>query len=194
MHKKKTIIFVLSGPSGSGKTTLAEAVLEDKSFFGILEKSISFTTRPRRRGEKDKKDYFFISEKDFLRAKKAQKIIEWTKYLGYYYGTDKEFVDSRLKKSQSLIFCLDLKGARRIRELYPKNSVTIFIMPPSLEELSQRIENRHRETSKEEISKRLRLAKREITCASEFDFCLKNDKFAAAVKALKSIIAREIKN
>lgn len=190
--QKKGIIFVFSGPSGSGKTTLAQAVLADKMFSGRLEKSISFTTRPRRRGEKSRKDYFFISEAEFLRWQKTQKILEWTRYLGYYYGTARDFVDSRLENFQSLILCLDLKGADRIKALYPENSVTIFIMPPSLEELARRIENRHRETNKLEISKRLRLAKQEMACAKEFDFCVINNNFAQAVRELKGIIARKI--
>jgi guanylate kinase len=190
--QKKGIIFVFSGPSGSGKTTLAQAVLADKKFSGRLEKSISFTTRPRRRGEKPRKDYFFISETEFRRGQKTQKILEWTRYLGYYYGTAREFVDSRLENCRSLILCLDLKGAARIKALYPKSSVTVFIMPPSLEELARRIENRHRETNKLEIAKRLRLAKQEMACAKEFDFCVINSDLAQAVKELKGIIAKKI--
>ncbi len=190
--QKKGIIFVFSGPSGSGKTTLAKAVLADKKFSGRLEKSISFTTRPRRRGEKSQKDYFFISEAEFRQGQKAQKILEWTRYLGYYYGTARDFVDSRLENFRSLILCLDLKGAARIKELYPKNSVTIFIMPPSLEELARRIENRHRETSRKEIARRLRLARQEMASAGPFDFCVVNGDLAQAVKELKGIINKKI--
>ncbi len=189
---KKGEIFVLSGPSGSGKTTLAQEVLANKKFSGRLEKSISFTTRPKRRGEKDQRDYFFISQREFLRELKAQKILEWTKYLGYYYGTGRDFVDSRLGAARNLILCLDLKGAGRIKKLYPKNSTTIFIMPPSLEELCIRLEKRHRETSKEEIKNRLRIAKREIANAGKFDFCVVNNDLAQAVKILNKIIAKKI--
>jgi guanylate kinase len=192
VRRKKGIVFVLSGPSGSGKTTLAQALLQDKKFSGKLEKSVSFTTRPRRRGEKDRRDYFFITEQDFRRGLKAQKILEWTRYLGYYYGTDRDFVDSRLENFRSLVLCLDLKGAARIKELYPKNSTTIFIMPPSLEELARRIENRHRETSREEIIKRLRLARKEMSRAGDFDFCVVNGNLAQAAKKLKGIISKKI--
>jgi guanylate kinase len=190
--KKKGIIFVLSGPSGSGKTTLAQAVLSEKKFSGKLEKSVSFTTRARRRGEIDKRDYFFISKEEFLKARKTEKILEWTRYLGYYYGTARDFVDSRLENFRSLILCLDLKGAARIKELYPENSVTIFIMPPSLEELARRIENRHRETSRKEIARRLRLARQEMASAGPFDFCVVNADLAQAVKELKGIINKKI--
>ncbi len=192
MRQKKGLLFVFSGPSGSGKTTLAQAVLADKKFSGKLEKSVSFTTRPRRQGEKERRDYFFISEKEFLQGRKRQKILEWTKYLGYYYGTGRDFVDSRLKERRSLILCLDLKGAARIKALYPDNSVAVFIMPPSLEELARRIENRHRETSRAEIAKRLRLAKNEIKSAPGFDFCVVNGNLAQAVRQLKGIIAKQI--
>jgi guanylate kinase len=192
VRKDKGIVFVLSGPSGSGKTTLAQRVLEDKKFSGTLGRSISFTTRPARRGEKDKRDYFFISEDDFRKGKRRQKILEWTKYLGYYYGTSRDFVEAQLRIPRSLILCLDLKGAARIKELYPENSVTIFIMPPSLEELGRRIENRHRETSGKEITQRLKLAKREIAWAKKFDFCVVNSDLACAVKALKRIIVGKI--
>ena len=190
--KKNGRIFVFSGPSGSGKTTLAQAVLSDKKFSGKLEKSVSFTTRPRRQGEKERRDYFFISEREFRRGLKAQKILEWTRYLGYYYGTARDFVDNQLGNSRSLILCLDLKGAARIKELYPKNSTTIFIMPPSLEELARRIENRHRETSREEIAKRLRLARKEMARAKDLDFCVVNADLAQAVKELKKIIVKKI--
>jgi guanylate kinase len=192
VRTKKGIVFVLSGPSGSGKTTLAQALLKDKKFYGILEKSVSFTTRPRRRGEKDGRDYFFINEPEFRLARKAQKVLEWTRYLGYYYGTARDFVDSRLENFRSLVLCLDLKGAARIKELYPKNSTTIFIMPPSLEELARRIENRHRETSRKEIAKRLRLAKKEMARVKDFDFCVVNADLAQAVKKLKKIIVKKI--
>ncbi len=192
MRKDKGIIFVLSGPSGSGKTTLAQMVLEDKKFSGKLGRSISFTTRPARRGEKDKRDYFFISEKEFQQDKRRQKILEWTKYLGYYYGTSRDFVEAELAIPRSLILCLDLKGAARIKELYPENSVTVFIMPPSLEELAQRIKNRHRETRREEIAQRLKLAKREIARAKGFDFCVVNKDLDCAVKGLKRIIFEKI--
>ncbi len=166
--------------------------MANKKFSGRLEKSISFTTRPKRRGEKDQRDYFFINQREFFRELRAQKILEWTKYLGYYYGTGRDFVDSRLGAARNLILCLDLKGAGRIKKLYPKNSTTIFIMPPSLEELYIRLEKRHRETSNEEIKNRLRIAKREIANAGKFDFCVVNNDLAQAVKRLNEIIAKKI--
>lgn len=126
-------LFVISGPSGSGKTTLTEEILKQKELKNRLKRSISFTTRPRRPGEEDKKDYFFISGEEFKRKLKAKKILEWTRYLGYYYGTHKELVDSALAQEKHILLCVDLKGAASLKQLYPGNAVTIFVMPPSIQ-------------------------------------------------------------
>jgi len=95
--KKQSFLFIVSGPSGSGKTTLASSVLKSPELKNRLIKSISLTTRPRRPGEKDKKDYFFVPEERFKKLLKAKKILEWTRYLGYYYATPKDFVESQLE-------------------------------------------------------------------------------------------------
>lgn len=184
-------IFVLSGPSGSGKTTLARAVLADTSLHKRLARSISFTTRPRRRGEREGRDYFFLTSDEFRRNLRGQKILEWTRYLGYYYGTARDFVDRTLERSRSLILCLDLKGAQRIKTLYPKDSVTIFIMPPSLEELYRRIRGRRRETSAE-MRKRLAKARQEIAACRRYDYCLVNSDLDDAIERLKEIIRTKI--
>ncbi|MDD5347010.1 MAG: guanylate kinase [Candidatus Omnitrophica bacterium] len=184
-------IFVLSGPSGSGKTTLARAVLADKSLGRSLVRSISFTTRPRRRGEREGKDYFFLTSDEFRRNLRGQKILEWTRYLGYYYGTARDFVDRTLQRSKGLILCLDLKGAQRIKSLYPKDSVTVFVMPPSLEELFRRIQGRRRETGAE-IRKRIAVAKREIAACGSYDYCLVNSDLRRAITRLKTIIRQNM--
>jgi len=186
--RNQGILFVLSGPSGSGKTTLAQAMLKDQRLKQKLARSISFTTRPRRRGERSGSDYFFISKNEFLRARKAEKILEWTRYLGYYYGTAKAFVDEQLRQARSLILCLDVRGARRVKQLYPGSCVTVFIMPPSVEELLRRIQRRARETKSTEIQRRLSVARREMRAAPEFDHCLVNRDLRTAVRALQTII------
>jgi guanylate kinase len=181
-------LFVITGPSGSGKTTLAEALLRDKEFRGKVEKSISFTTRPRRPGEKHGKDYFFISEKDFRKGRKDKKILEWTRYLEYYYGTEKRTVDEALKASRSLILCIDVKGARRIRSLYPRDAVLVFVVPPSIKELERRITKRCPGTSPDEVRNRLERAKEEIKEAGWFDYRLVNRDFDVALQRLKKIV------
>jgi len=186
------LIFVVSGPSGSGKTTLLKKLLKDYRLKKGLTKSISFTTRPKRSGEKDKKDYFFITQARFKHELKAKNILEWTRYSGYYYATPKDFVERQLKKGKHVSLCLDLQGAFKIRELYPKNTVLIFIIPPSLATLRERIGGRCNKTKKEEIRERLKLAKRELLASSRYDYCLVNKNLQQAVKELRQILLREI--
>jgi len=157
-----------------------------------LVKSISFTTRPKRSGEDNKKDYLFITEKAFLQQIKANKMLEWTKYLGYYYATPKDFLEKQLKKGRHIILCLDLKGARKIKELYPDNTVTIFIAPPSLKALQERIGGRCTKTKKEEIRERIKLARRELSAQAGYDYCLVNKHLQQTEKELAAIVLREI--
>jgi guanylate kinase len=185
-------IFVISGPSGSGKTTLARRLLADKKFAGKLARSVSFTTRPKRSGEKNKKDYYFVNEKEFKKQLRAKKILEWTRYLGYYYGTAKEFIDRQLRKARGVILCLDLKGAKIIKRLYPQSAVTIFVLPPSVVELSRRIRKRSSETKKEEIQKRIRLARREIAASRAYDYRIANQDLKIATRRLAAIINQNL--
>ena len=181
-------IFVISGPSGSGKTTLAQSLLKDRKLKKKIARSVSFTTRPKRSGEKNRKDYFFISQNDFKEKLKAKKILEWTRYLGYYYGTAKDFLGAQLHKSKAIVLCLDLKGAAEIKKLYPGITTTIFIMPSSLDELYSRIKNRCKDTKVREISRRLKLAGKEIRAKKRYDYIVVNKDLEAAVRELKGII------
>jgi len=192
--KTKGLIFVISGPSGSGKTTLLRKVLLHKVLRPKFAKSVSITTRQKRSGEREARDYFFVSPKEFQRLAKAKKILEWTRYLGYYYGTKKDFVEAKLKQGKHIALCLDLKGALKIKKLYPKNTVTIFILPPSIKILRQRIEGRCAKTRQEEILSRLKLAKSELINRRRYDYILKNDNLNNAVNRLKAIILKEVGN
>jgi len=184
-------IFIISGPSGSGKTTLLTRLIQDKKIGKLLIKSRSVTTRPKRLRERQGKDYFFVTKGEFKRLLKANKILEWTRYLGYYYGTPKWTVENRLKKGKHIGLCLDLKGARILKKIYPHNTVTVFILPPSLRVLKSRIEGRCRETNQEEIARRLLLAKREILAAPGFDYSILNQNLRLALKGLKKIFLKE---
>ncbi|MFH1128148.1 MAG: guanylate kinase [Candidatus Omnitrophota bacterium] len=192
MREKKAKIFVISGPSGSGKTTLLQHVLKDAALRKKLARSISFTTRHKRSGERNGKDYFFIGEKQFKALQKAKKILEWTKYLGYYYATPKELIDKQLKAGKHVALCLDVKGASLVKRLYPGNAVTIFVLPPSLEVLHQRIRNRCNKTKTKEIKQRVVLAKKELSAASNYDHCLLNQDLVTVTKELKAIINNEL--
>ena len=187
-------IFVLSGPSGSGKTTLRDLILKESVFKRIFVKSVSLSTRQKRLGEKHGRDYFFISKKEFLMLRRDKKILEWTRYLGYYYGTKKETVDISLSKGKNILLCLDLRGALRIKKLYPKDSVTIFVIPPSIRELHNRLKGRCAHTGDDEITKRVKLARLELRNSSKYDYTLRNANLVSAVKRLKDIIFKQINN
>ncbi|HPT39776.1 MAG TPA: guanylate kinase [Candidatus Omnitrophota bacterium] len=191
IQKKPGKIFVISGPSGSGKTTLLTKLLQEKQIRKSLIKSCSMTTRPKRSGEREAKEYFFVTLAEFRRLLKAKKILEWTRYLGYYYGTPKEPLEKQLTKGKSVGLCLDLKGARIFKKLYPDNTVTIFVLPPSLSVLKERIQNRCRRTNPQEIRQRLLMARRELQSAGKFDYCILNQNLAAALKELKRIFLQE---
>jgi guanylate kinase len=184
-------IFVISGPSGSGKTTLLTRLIQDKKIGKLLIKSCSVTTRPRRSGEKEGKDYFFVTPGEFKRLLKAKKILEWTRYLGYYYGTPKGPLESQLKGGRNLGLCLDLKGARTLKKIYPDRTITVFVLPPSLHTLKERIENRCSQTRKIEVAKRMHLARQELLAASQFDYCVLNQNLRVALKELKDIFLQE---
>lgn len=190
--KKHGLIFVISGPSGSGKTTLVKNLLGNKTLKNQLARSVSFTSRPKRSGEQDKRDYFFISEKRFRQEQKAKKILEWTKYLGYYYATPKEFIERQLHKAKHVILCLDLKGAFTIKRQYPKNTVTIFVIPPSLDTLLHRITTRCNKTKEGEVRQRLTLAQQELSACDRYDYCVVNKYLSRAAKQLEGIILKEI--
>ncbi len=192
-NKDKGLIFIISGPSGSGKTTLLKGILQDNLLRRRLSRSVSVTTRPRRPGERRGKDYFFLPPAEFRRLNKAKKILEWTRYLGYYYGTQKDFLEAALREGRHLALCLDLKGALTLKRLYPDQAVTIFILPPSLKELQRRIEGRCRITHPEEVRSRLLLAQAELKQGKQYDYVVKNKNFVQAVKRLKEIILKEIR-
>jgi guanylate kinase len=192
--EKPGLIFVISGPSGSGKTTLARQILTDKTLNRKIRKSTSFTTRPKRSGERDKRDYFFVSESAFRRQLQQKKILEWTSYLGYYYGTPKSSVDRQIKQGRHLLLCIDLRGAKNLRRLYPKAAVTIFVLPPSLDELRKRIRKRCSKTKESEVCKRMQLAKKEMRQAGSFDYCLINKDLKTTVQQLKQIILNRVNN
>ncbi len=191
--KNKGLIFVISGPSGSGKTTLAEALLKDKQLAPRLVQSVSLTTRPKRPGERQGEDYFFLGKQDFLRLRREKKILEWTRYLGYYYGTPGEFVENQLARGKSMVFCLDSRGVSQLRKIYPEDIRTIFVIPPSLVELEHRITRRSSQVTREEIKKRLRLARHELSLADKYDYRVANTQFAQALSDLKKIFREELR-
>ncbi len=183
---KRPNLFIVSAPSGCGKTTIVNKVLQN--LRGVT-RSVSVTTRPPRGREKIKKDYYFVSEASFRNKAKKGDFLEWAKNFGYYYGTPKKAVYDKLKKGKDLILNIDVKGAVQVRRKMP-DCVMIFIAPPSLEELLRRLRRRATDKSKE-ISKRLRIAKKEISFSRKYDYIIVNDKVEDAVRKLKAIIIAE---
>ncbi len=190
MTMKKGKIFILSGPSGSGKTTLHERLLLSRRLKGKLVKSISVTTRPKRRGEKQGRDYYFISQKEFLEKRKKRLLLEWQKVFDNFYGTPRKAVNKLLKKGKSVLLCIDVKGAAVVAEKCPQ-AVKIFVEVPSMDELKRRLKKRGSE-SPESLSLRLKIAEKEMKEAKKYHYVIVNDMICKAVSELERIILREL--
>ncbi len=182
-------IFVLVGSSGSGKTTLVKRLLKSNSkdiFF-----SVSLTSRKKRRGEKEGKDYYFVSEEEFKKMIKDGKLLEWTFIYGNYYGTPRKPFEKALKEGRKILMDLDIKGAKKIKEKFKKESKIILILPPSLFSLRKRLEKRN----KKEVDFRLKADKNFWKAVLKnkkiFDYYLLNDNLKETVENLKAIIKVE---
>lgn len=184
--KNKGLLVVLSGPSGSGKDTVLKQLL---SFDNNIVKSVSATTRPLRKGEINGKDYFFISKKEFCDAISEKKLLEYTNYCGNYYGTLKNIVENYQNKGKDVILKIEIDGAKQIKEKFP-DSLRIFILPPSIEDLKKRLITRGTETAKT-LEKRLIRAKKEIQFSLEYDYIVINDDINKCAKNIHSIINAE---
>ncbi len=185
---KKGRIFVVSAPSGCGKTTICKSALRRVK---NLVPSVSATTRTPRRGEKNNKDYHFISRERFKKEAEKGNFLEWEENFGCLYGTPKRAALKKIKEGKSLLLSIDVKGATRLRKKFP-DSVFIFIKPPSTKELSHRLENRQTDGGRE-IKMRLRIAKKELKLAPKYDYIVVNDKLGKAVNTVVSIINKEVK-
>lgn len=176
-------LFIISAPSGAGKTTLVQAVL--KRFADMLY-SVSYTTRAPRDGEKDGADYYFIAKEDFDKGIENRKWAEWAKVHDCYYGTSADYLDNNLAAGRHILLDVDIQGMRQLVARYP-DSVTIFIMPPSLDTLRKRLELRGTD-SRAVIEKRLVNAEKEMAQKDLYDYIVINDRLPDAVQELMSII------
>jgi len=166
-------LFVLSGPSGVGKTTIVRALLRR---VAGLEFSVSCTTRPPRPGERDGRDYHFISQEEFAELVEAGEFLEWAEVYGHRYGTLRAEVERRLSQGKSVLLDIDTRGARLIRRRGRRLGLPlrfIFILPPSKGELERRIERRRSESGRE-LERRLRAAWREVEAGGWFDYLVVN--------------------
>ena len=177
-------LFVISAPSGTGKTSLIQAILESPNSTNT-RLGISCTTRKQRPKEENGISYFFISEDRFKEKIKSGDFLEYAKVFGNYYGTPKDWVLATLTKNNVLLE-LDTQGALQVKKSFP-DAKTIFLIPPSYEDLLKRLSSRAQDDD-EEISKRLKEAKKEINTGKDFDFVILNDNFDDSLKDLEEFM------
>ncbi|GFP75990.1 guanylate kinase [Clostridium fungisolvens] len=187
MHQHdKGILIVISGPSGAGKGTICKALVEKNDNLFI---SVSATTRKPRVGEVEGVNYYFITKEEFLQKVENDDFIEWAEVYGNYYGTPKSTVDQMLDEGINVILEIDIQGALKVKE-NARDGVFVFILPPSMEELKQRIINRGSETQ-ESLMTRFKSAYQEINYVSKYNYAVVNDTVDEAVKKIESIILAE---
>ncbi|MBO5333398.1 MAG: guanylate kinase [Clostridia bacterium] len=183
MANKEGMLILFSGPSGVGKDAVLDIVLnKDKS----LQKSISLTTRDIRENEVDGKDYYFISMDEFENMIAQGKVLEFAKYGSNLYGTPKAPIDKWLSEGKTVILKIEVQGATKIKELYP-DSVAIFVLPPSMKELENRLRSRGTE-KEDDIKKRLDIAREEIKRSKDYDFIVINDDLESVSNNVLSIV------
>jgi guanylate kinase len=179
------LLFVLSAPAGTGKTTLAEKLVTN---MPRLIESVSYTTRPPRNNEIDGIHYFFISKETFEIKIAEGEFLEYAEVFGHYYGTSKNFVQRQIENGKHILLVIDTQGAVAIKQ--KRDSILIFLAPPSLDVLKQRLLHRSTE-SFEEMQKRLAQAEHELAQMKFYDYCIVNDSLETAYDALRAIIIAE---
>jgi guanylate kinase len=184
--KRLGIVFILSAPSGAGKTTLYNGL---RKIYPEIELSVSCTTRSRRAGEINGRDYRFLSDSQFDRLKGRGEFAEWAKVHGYYYGTPKKPLERCVRAGRDILLDIDVQGARQIKKACPQ-AVSIFLLPPSLRELERRLAARGTD-GRDTIRRRLANAQGEIGEIIHYDYFVVNREVKEAVRALSAIVEAE---
>lgn len=186
MSDKKGILIVFSGPSGSGKDTVLNKLTSRNDDIKV---SISMTTRTIREGETDGVNYYFVTADYFEKKIADDEMLEYAQYAGNYYGTPKAPVDDMLNAGYDVVLEIEVQGAAKIRKIYP-DAVSVFLMPPSLPVLENRLKNRGTEDD-EALSHRLFIAEQEIRRAGEFNYVIINEDVDKAVNDFETVIKAE---
>lgn len=186
MLDRKGLLLVVSGPSGAGKGTICKALLNKNDEIKL---SVSATTRKPRNGEVHGVNYFFIEKEEFTKMIENGEFLEYAQIYDNFYGTPKAAIMETLEKGQDVILEIEMQGARQVKEVYPEG-IFVFVLPPSLKELKNRIVGRGTETA-EEIEKRFSCAFEEIKQIDDYDYFIVNQDVEKSVKELESIISSE---
>ncbi len=183
---KPGVLLVMSGFSGAGKGTVVRGLLDKKSNYSL---SISATTRAPRNNEVDGESYHFVTHEAFESMIEGDELLEWATYVNNYYGTPKEYVFEQLRLGKNIILEIELQGAMKVREQYP-GAVMVFIVPPSIEELRDRLVGRGTEEM-DVILKRLRRAEEETAFIKDYDYIVENDVLEECIDTVHSIVTAE---
>ncbi len=184
---RRGLMLVLSSPSGAGKTTIARALIEQDN---NLKNSVSITTRSKRYSEEDGKDYFFVDTQKFLKMRDKEALLEYAQVFGNYYGTPKKFVFEQLENGFDVIFDIDWQGTQQIAQFARNDLVTIFILPPTLSTLYDRLKSRG-EDDDETINERMKDASAEISHWPEYDYVIVNKNFEESLAKITAILEAE---
>jgi guanylate kinase len=184
---RRGLLLVMSSPSGAGKTTLSRALLASDHHIRM---SVSVTTRPARPGELDGKDYFFISKERFFEMRDQGELLEWAEVFGNLYGTPRLPVEDALAKGRDVLFDIDWQGTQQLQQAMGDDLVRIFILPPSTDELRDRLIKRAQDSSSV-VAKRMAEASREMSHWMEYDYIIINDEVATASAEITAILTAE---
>ena len=187
MIARRGLLLVMSSPSGAGKTTLSRALLASDHHIRM---SISVTTRPPRPGELDGKDYLFISKERFFEMRDRDELLEWAEVFGNLYGTPRLPVEDALAKGRDVLFDIDWQGTQQLEQAMGEDLVRIFILPPSSDELRDRLVKRAQDSASV-VAKRMAEASREMSHWAEYDYVIVNDDVATSSAEIIAILTAE---
>lgn len=188
--KRRGLMYVMSSPSGAGKTTITRELLKKNADVSM---SVSATTRPRRAGEVQGQDYYFVGTEEFRRMIENGEMLEHAKVFDNYYGTPRAPVEAALASGKDVLFDIDWQGTQQLFQLAAEDLVRVFILPPSRQSLEKRLRNRSRDTreTEEEIRSRMSKAAGEISHYSEYDYVIINNDIETAVRQAQLILDAE---